>query len=161
MKLAVPLTLIGPSFNSKQNPEEAVMAVDIQNVVAARPKKAESASVAKPAAVKTAPKDETKAGKAEKLEIEPKKMPENIKSKIDKTPSGVKDVKGLKEMAKTERGSYLQKILSSQELTLEEISEHAKKDGFLWSVPSIAPYLKAPNFVKTGDGKNSKYKYMS
>ena len=157
MKPSVVSTLIGPSFNSNQNPEMPVTAVDIQNVVASKGSKLESTNKPKadmkkanavPAKVEAKAKPVKPEAKPVKQEVKPEVKPE---VKAEATPKSA--------LNKAEREKWLQNHLSKQEADIDAIMEAVVKVDGEWSKISVLQYLKKPGFVKNIKNKVNFYGY--
>lgn len=149
MKTTVLSTLIGPSFNSNQDPQNPVIAVDIQNVVAARPKKAEGEV---------------------KLSTESAKT-QTPKKPADKAPAPTAKVATVKSEAapsrpetnlkKEDREVWLKNLLNGKNLSIDEIMESVSKVDKEWSKLSVLQYLKKPGIHKNVDGKSTTYGFKA
>lgn len=148
MKPVVLGTLIGPSFNSSQNPEAAVVAVDIQNVVAAKPKKNEVSTSTK--------KDEQPAVS---VKTEKAKNQTKLEKPKDNVIASPPNASSQKAMTKEQRETWLQKSLSKSALDIDSIMELVAKTDPTWSRLSVIQYLKKPGMVKSTENGTAVYQY--
>jgi len=154
MKTTILGTLIGPSSNSNQNPEAPVVAVDLQNVVAAKPKKADvdvkANETPKSAPAQKKPVDEAKPKKADATPKPNEKIiPE---SSIDPTSS---------PLPKDDREKWIKDLLRNQAMNIDEIMEHVLKVDPEWKKLSVLQYLKKPGISKDTSGKTHTYGYKA
>lgn len=153
MKTSILGTLIGPSFNSNQNPEMPVTAVDLQNVVAAKPKKVEAEAKA---TVETKP---PAAAKKTTETAKPKKPEEPKNGNVKSNPNTA--VVPAVSLSKDDREKWIKDLLLNKDMNIDEIMEQVQKVDPEWKKLSVLQYLKKPGIVKNTSDKIHTYGYKA